>query len=114
MRTLRVITTVLWVCVVVMAGCGQRGISTSRFERSFRGSDEATRKVVEGVVEAIKEENYLAAAAGLTALEVRPGLTSDQRKAVEDLKAKVKQKMGERLEQATQDMGKELKKVFGN
>jgi len=73
------IMTMLAIATVALlvAGCGEKGISTARLEKSFRGADTTAQNSVTAITKAVQERNFGAAAAELQKLGAQATLTPD-------------------------------------
>jgi len=95
--------------VVAMSGCGQKGISTARLEKSFKGSESAVQASVQAIAKAVEQQNYAAAVAELHKLGARANLTAEQQAAIKDL---IEQAIKE-IQAAAEKKAEELKKALG-
>jgi len=95
--------------VVAMSSCGQKGISTARLEKSFKGSESAVQESLQTIAKAVEQQNYGVAVAELQKLGARANVTAEQRAAIKDL---IEQAQKE-IQAAVEKKAEELKKALG-
>lgn len=106
----RIVSVMMIVGMVVMAGCGQRGISTARLEKSFKGSERAVETRVQNIVKAVEAKNYAGAVAELQKLGAQANLTEEQRAAIKDLVEQAQKELTAAIERKAADVQKALGK----
>ncbi|MCX7848325.1 MAG: hypothetical protein N2595_09895 [bacterium] len=103
-------TVVVGIAMLLIVGCGQKGISTTRLERSFKGTEAQMQANVRAVVKALEAKDYAGAAAALERLGAQAKLTEEQRAAVEDLLEQVRKQIAAAVEEKAEELQKMLGK----
>lgn len=107
----RIVSIMLMVgMVLLVVGCGQKGISTARLEKSFKGSESAVQTSVQNIVKAVEQKNYAGAVAELQKLGAQANLTEEQRAAIKDLVEQAQKEIKAAMEQKAADLQKALGK----
>jgi len=85
-------------------------IDTSKLEKSFSSAQPASKSALDDVKTAVQAKDYAKAGAALQRLASISGLTPDQKQAVEDVTAQVKEKVA----QKAKEVAKEGEKALGD
>ncbi len=91
---------------LALAGCGKKGVNTSKLESSFKSAEPATQSDVNKAVSAIKAGNYSEALTDLQRLAGKAKLTSEQQQAIKDVTAQVQEQLTAAANKAAGDAQK--------
>lgn len=93
---------------LALAGCGKKGVNTSKLESSFKSAEPATQSDADKAVSAIKAGNYSEALTDLQRLAGKAKLTPEQQQAIKDVMAQVQQQITDAANKAAGDLKKSL------
>ena len=119
MRLMRGVGRVGTMCIALIAiGAGLaacddgKKIETSKLEKSFSSAPPASKSAMEDLKSAITAEDYAKAGAALQKLASSVNLTPDQKKAIEDMAAQVKDVFAQKAKDVAKEVVKEGEKAF--
>ena len=103
---------------LTVVGCAKKSsVDTAKLESSFSSADPSFKSTASKAADAIKEGDYASAMASLQKLAANAKLTPEQKQAINDVMAQVKQAMADmgnkaagEAEKATKDLQKSLPK----
>lgn len=106
MKQIKWMAALLMAAALIVTGCGEKGVKTSKLESSFKGSEPTLQTSVDKVVAAVKSADYASASAELQKLGAQAKLTDAQKQAVADLVEQVKAALAEKVQAASKDLNK--------
>ncbi|HEX2999412.1 MAG TPA: hypothetical protein VHR86_04160 [Armatimonadota bacterium] len=110
--------TLVAVLTMALVGCSkQKGVDTTKLQKSFAAADTTTQSTVNKIIIAVQSEDYPNATAELNKLATNAKLTPEQQQAIKDTLAQITkiaseqvQKAGEAATKAAGDVQKALPK----
>lgn len=85
----------MMVLTLIVAGCGQKLMSTNAAEKAFTSADPALKAEWEKAMSAYKTNDYAQAIITLRMMRAQPNLNPQQFNAVEDMRTIISSKMTE-------------------
>ena len=79
--------------IAFLAGCSNKNIDTTKLQAAFPTNDGGNQELVTQGVDAISKTNYPAALDTLEKLAYRPRISKEQRTAVQDVIAQLKDRI---------------------
>ena len=95
MKTYAWILALLTVLTLIVAGCGQKLMSTNAAEKAFASADPALKAEWDKAMSAYKTNDFAQAIMTLKMMRNQPGLNPQQFNAVEDMRTIINTKMTE-------------------
>ena len=96
------------IAVLTLAGCGKKGVDTSRLEKSFATAQADAKGAADRAVSSIKAGDYAAAMAALQQAAAQAKLTPQQEAAIKDVIAQVQEQLNQAVKKATGDAQKAM------
>ena len=79
--------------IAIVTGCSNKNIDTTKLQSAFPNNEGGNQDLVTQGVDAISKTNYPTALETLEKLSYRPHLSKEQRAAVQDVVAKLKDRI---------------------
>ncbi len=95
---------------LALVGCGGGDVDTAKLEESFSNAEPAKKSAVDEVVSAVKAGEYAKAGSALGKLASRAKLTPEQKQAISEISAQIR----EQITQMAKDVAEKGDKALGD